>query len=74
LWHELTESLLELFEKENVRSSPAIITLYREFISGFADRISQTKFVKLAIIASEACSSAEESRLFLEEVSAYLND
>jgi hypothetical protein len=74
LWHELTEALLELFEIPAVKNTTGLINLYREFICGFADRINQIKFVKLGIHASSVCASPTESKLFLEELSVYLND
>ena len=74
LWHELTDSLLELFEVPAVRSNPAIIQLYREFICPFSASMSQIKFVKLAIIASGVCPSPTESKLFLEEIALHLID
>lgn len=74
LWHELTDSLLELFEVPAIRSNPAIIQLYREFICPFSASMSQIKFVKLAIIASGVCAAPTESKLFLEEIALHLID
>jgi 26S proteasome regulatory subunit N9 len=55
LWHELTNTLVEFFEKEE--SAPYRISLYNTFIKSFADKINRLKLVKLGLNASSEYKS-----------------
>jgi hypothetical protein len=56
LWHELTNTLVEFFEKDE--SAPYRISLYNTFIKSFADKINRLKLVKLGLNTSSEYKSA----------------
>lgn len=56
LWHELTDLLIEYFEKQE--SAPHRIPLYENFIKNFAGKINQLKLVRLGLAAATQCKGA----------------
>ena len=57
LWHQLTDTLIELFN--NGDSAPQRIVIYKKFILTFADKINQLKLVTLALSAATQCKGTE---------------
>lgn len=53
LWHQLTDSLIELFQ--NPASASQRLPFYKTFILTFADKINQLKLVTLALSAASQC-------------------
>lgn len=51
LWHELTNELVEFFNKSE--SKKQRLPLYNNFVKSFAEKINQLKLVTLGLKASE---------------------
>ncbi|RDL30438.1 putative proteasome regulatory particle subunit protein [Venustampulla echinocandica] len=66
LWHQLTDSLIELFQ--NPASASQRLPFYKTFILTFADKINQLKLVTLALSAASQCRDGHERLSFLESV------
>jgi 26S proteasome regulatory subunit N9 len=63
LWHQLTDGLVEFFNKPD--SAPQRLPLYQTFILTFADKINQLKLVTLALSAASQCKGMLDSATFL---------
>ncbi|KAI9680757.1 MAG: 26S proteasome regulatory subunit [Caeruleum heppii] len=63
LWHQLTDELVEYFNK--AESGPQRIPLYKTFISSFADKINQLQLVTLGLKAATECQDDQERLTFL---------
>ncbi|KAI9888702.1 MAG: 26S proteasome regulatory subunit [Vezdaea aestivalis] len=63
LWHELTDSLVEYFNKQE--SSPRRIAIYKTFVSSFAGKINQLKLVTLGLSAASQYNDDQERLVFL---------
>ncbi|KAF3934296.1 hypothetical protein ABW19_dt0205138 [Dactylella cylindrospora] len=50
LWHQLTESLLEFFNKPE--SAKQRLSIYQTFVLSFADKINQLNLVQLGLLAA----------------------
>lgn len=50
LWHQLTESLLEFFNKPE--SGPQRLSIYQTFVLSFPDKINQLNLVSLGLLAA----------------------
>ena len=50
LWHQLTDVLVNFFS--DPKSSPVRRTLFQQFISTFADKINQLKYVYLGLLVA----------------------
>lgn len=72
LWHQLSDSLLVLFDDD--ASKPQRLPLFNKFISKFGDKINQLKFVNLALKAAAACSDDNERLKFLVAVSGKVDN
>lgn len=53
LWHQLTDTLVEFFNKPE--SASQRLAFYKVFILKFADKINQLKLVDLALKAATQC-------------------
>lgn len=53
LWHQLTDTLVELFNHKE--SASQRLPFYKTFILTFADKINQLKLVTLALSAASQC-------------------
>ena len=51
LWHELTDLLLQYFKRPE--SASQRLTLFKEFIYGFTDKINQLKLINLGLLTAE---------------------
>ncbi|EPE03397.1 proteasome regulatory particle subunit [Ophiostoma piceae UAMH 11346] len=67
LWHQLTDSLLVLFDDD--ASKDLRLPFFNKFILSFGDKINQLKFVNLALKAAAACKDDNERLKFLVSVS-----
>ncbi|RQM08343.1 hypothetical protein DH86_00003824, partial [Scytalidium sp. 3C] len=72
LWHQLTDRLVEFFNKKE--SAPQRLAFYKTFILTFADKINQLKLVRLALSAAEQCRDSEERLSFLIGVQNKVNN
>ncbi|KAF7508699.1 hypothetical protein GJ744_008946 [Endocarpon pusillum] len=63
LWHELTNSLVDLFRSPE--SSSQRLPVYNNFILSFADKINQLKLVWLGLQASTQCKDDQDRLKFL---------
>lgn len=66
LWHQLTDVLVNFFSDPD--SSPVRTVLFLRFVSSFADKINQLKFIHLALLVapdyeSEGPSPADITKL-----------
>ncbi|ESZ96775.1 putative proteasome regulatory particle subunit (RpnI) [Sclerotinia borealis F-4128] len=66
LWHQLTDTLVELFNHKE--SASQRLPFYKIFILTFADKINQLKLVTLALSAASQCKDSQERLSFLEAV------
>ena len=57
LWHELTDSLVEFFQRGDTLKER--LALYNNFVKSFADKINQLKLVTLGLSTTE-CIKGEE--------------
>ena len=58
LWHQLTDTLLEYFSKDE--SAKQRIPIFQAFILTFADKINQLKLVSLGLSASAQCDGESQ--------------
>lgn len=68
LWFQLTETVIALFKDE--RSKPVRFQLFQNFVSVFESNINQLAFVSLAISASDACESVDDSLQLMVAIAA----
>lgn len=54
LWHQLTDLLVNLFS--NPASAPQRLSLFKEFVLSFSEKINQLKFVALGLAAANQCT------------------
>ncbi|CAN6640847.1 26S proteasome regulatory subunit Rpn9p [Trichomonascus vanleenenianus] len=66
LWHQLTDTLKELFAQE--ASAPLRLRVFTQFISTFESKINQLAYVQFGLAAANQCASAKEALDFLTEV------
>src|SRR6266536_2977501 len=59
LWHQLTDLLIEFFNKKE--SAPQRLPFYKNFILTFADKINQLKLVTLALSATTQCKGMKRT-------------
>lgn len=57
LWHQLTDRLLEYYQRPE--SASQRLPIYHTFVVGFADKINQLKLVKIALLAATQCKGEE---------------
>lgn len=62
LWHELTDLLLQYFREP--ASAPQRLSIYNDFVKGFADKINQLKLVEIGLIASMQCEGTLSHTLY----------
>ncbi|OAQ66674.1 proteasome regulatory particle subunit (RpnI) [Pochonia chlamydosporia 170] len=73
LWHQLTDTLVEFFNKPE--SASQRLAFYKVFILKFADKINQLKLVDLALKAATQCKDDQERlSFFLSVVKKVDND
>lgn len=58
LWHQLTDLLIEFFNKKE--SAPQRLPFYKNFILTFADKINQLKLVTLVLSAATQCKGMDQ--------------
>ncbi|KAK5135052.1 hypothetical protein LTR08_005712 [Meristemomyces frigidus] len=68
LWHELTD-LLVLYYNEPLGASRRL-SIYNEFVKGFADKINQLKLVQLGLSTASQCKDDPERLKFLATLAA----
>lgn len=66
LWHQLTETLVELYRDES--SASIRKPLFERFVAPLSDSINKLAYVGLGIKASEECSSPHEALDFLKTI------
>ncbi|MCJ1471542.1 26S proteasome regulatory subunit [Lambiella insularis] len=71
LWHQLTDSLIAYYN--HPASSFQRLPLFRQFITSFAEKINQLKFVSLGLSAVTQCSDDRERLAFLTDLTAKVN-
>ncbi|KAJ9647035.1 26S proteasome regulatory subunit [Coniosporium tulheliwenetii] len=71
LWHELTDVLVEYFDRPE--SASQRIPLYTGFISTFDQKINQLKLVTLGLSASTQCKDDQERLTFLQTLADKVN-
>lgn len=59
LWHQLTDTLIEFFGRNE--SAPQRLPIYQTFVLTFADKINQLKLITLALGAASQCKGMEHS-------------
>lgn len=60
LWHELTDILVEFFNKSE--SAPQRIPLFKSFVLSFAEKINQLRLVIIGLAAATQCSGGRQHR------------
>ncbi|KAK6536320.1 26S proteasome regulatory subunit [Arthrobotrys megalospora] len=66
LWHQLTEYLLEFFNRPE--SGKQRLSIYQTFILSFADKINQLKLVSLGLLAASQIQDKNDALNFLNEL------
>ncbi|KAF3186422.1 26S proteasome regulatory subunit [Orbilia oligospora] len=66
LWHQLTESLLEFFNKP--QSGKQRLSIYQTFVLSFADKINQLNLVSLGLLAASHIQDKNDALNFLNEL------
>lgn len=66
LWHQLTDTLVELYRDES--SAPIRKPLFERFVAPLSENMNQLAYVGLGIKASEECSSPQEALDFLNSI------
>ena len=56
LWHQLTNSLDDFFKVPE--SGPQRLSVFKDFVLTFADKINKLKLVELGLAASQQCKGA----------------
>ncbi|KAI9738357.1 MAG: 26S proteasome regulatory subunit [Cirrosporium novae-zelandiae] len=73
LWHQLTNTLLDLFQEPE--SKPQRLDIYRKFVLSFADKINQLHLVTLALACAGCCKEPDDKErlTFLETLKEQVN-
>jgi len=71
LWHQLTNSLDDFFKVPE--SGPQRLSVFKDFVLTFADKISKLKLVELGLAASQQCKDYSEALEFLQSLSQRVN-
>jgi 26S proteasome regulatory subunit N9 len=71
LWHQLTDSLKELYSDE--RSKPVRLRVFTQFIGNFESKINQLSLVSFGLAASQQCSNYTEALEFLTNIANKVN-
>ena len=59
LWHQLTDLLVRLFN--DATSAPQRLSLFKNFVLSFSEKINQLKFVALGLAAATQCQGRKPS-------------
>ena len=69
LWHQLTEDLVQYFEHPG--SGPQRISVYKNFVVSFADKINQLQLVTLGLSAATQCKGVCLACQFNPQISSF---
>lgn len=68
LWHQLTAKLEQHIESPEFQQGGFLVSLYQNFVSGFAHKINLLKLAFLAVAVSKQMAKPEEGEAFIKDV------
>ncbi|KAK6349902.1 26S proteasome regulatory subunit [Orbilia brochopaga] len=72
LWHQLTQSLLDFFNRPE--SAKQRLSIYQTFVLSFADKINQLNLVSLGLLAASQIEDKNDALKFLNELKGKVKD
>jgi len=66
LWHQLTNSLLELISDESFQDGARLLSLYEQFIAKFESKINQLQFARMIVGIAKKIPELGEKATLLE--------